>query len=224
MVGDDLAQDGEAEVVVGAQDFLLVAPGLELDQGGTRITLIEVRPLRCIARDTQPRSLADLFKDIDLTGLQSRHLRAGLQGLDVLDTCVAASELLVDDGVMTPEGFLDLGHLELGDVGPIPCDPVLSGKVAAVLACRLVTAATVSSAAGVDTLSQAYGLRSGAQIESLEGAAAAAVCRRFEVPFAELRVVSNRTGDRDKGGWDLDGALARLADATARLLDAGVLP
>lgn len=153
-----------------------------------------------------------------------RHLRSGLQALNVLDLCMVASEVVADDGVLTPDGFLDLAHLHLGDIGPIPCDAELTGKVSAVVGCSLVTGATVSTGAGADSISQAYALRSGAQIESMEGGAVAAVCRRFELPFAQLRAVSNRTGDRNHGAWDLDGALAKLNEAVGRVLTAGVLP
>ncbi|KIG13914.1 Menaquinone via futalosine step 2 [Enhygromyxa salina] len=154
----------------------------------------------------------------------ARHLRRGLDAMELLDACVVVTEFIADDGVLTPSGFLDLGHLDLGDVGPIPCDPELSGKLSAVLGCPLVAGATVSTGAGVDPISQAYALRSGAQIETMEGAAVAAVCRHFEVPVAQLRIVSNRTGDRDQGGWDLDGAVARLGQVLERVLAADVLP
>ena len=153
-----------------------------------------------------------------------RHMRSGLQSLNVLDLCMVASEIVTDDGVLTPDGFLDLAHLHLGDIGPFPCDAELTGKVSAVVGCPLVTGATVSTGAGIDPISQAYALRSGAQIETMEGAAIAAVCRRFEVPHAQLRVVSNRTGDRNLGAWDLEGAIAKLDEAIGRVLSAAVLP
>jgi futalosine hydrolase len=153
-----------------------------------------------------------------------RHLRAGLAALRVRDLCVVASETIADDGVWTPDGFLDLAQLRLGEIGPVACDAALSGKLAAVLGCPLVAGATVSTGAGTESISQAYATRSGAQVETMEGAAVVAVCRAFAVPFAQLRVVSNLTGDRHRGGWDLDGALARLGEAVHLVLAAGVLP
>lgn len=153
-----------------------------------------------------------------------RHLRGGLEILELLDTCVVVTEFMADDGVLTPSGFLDLGHLELGEVGPISLDPGLSGKLSAELGCPLVSGATVSTGAGSDAISQAYAQRSGAQIETMEGAAVAAVCRNFGVPVAQLRVVSNRTGDRDQSGWDLDGAVGRLGAALEQVIAADLLP
>ena len=58
----------------------------------------------------------------------------------------------------------------------------------------------------------------------MEGAAVAAVCKRFEVPLAQLRAVSNRTGDRERGLWDLDRAVANLGAGISKLVEAQVLP
>ena len=153
-----------------------------------------------------------------------RHLRSGLSALNVGDLCMVTSEVIVDAGVLTPDGFLDLAHLHLGEIGPFPADAELTGKLAALFECPLVSGATVSTGAGADPLSQAYALRSGAQVETMEGAAVAMVCRHFGVPFAQLRAVSNRTGDRSDAVWDLDGSLARLGAAVEKLLAVGVLP
>jgi futalosine hydrolase len=153
----------------------------------------------------------------------ARHLRAGLAELHVLDACVVASEIVVDDGVWTPEGFLDLVQLGFAEAGPFVANVARSEALASVLGCPLVAGATVSTGAGTEALSQAYASRSGAQVESMEGGAVAAVCRRFDVAHVQLRVVSNRTGDRAQSGWDLGGAVARLESAIERVLAAGVL-
>lgn len=153
----------------------------------------------------------------------ARHLRSGLEALSVLDTCVVASETMVDEGVQTPTGFLDLAQLGLAEPGPIVADVERSGAIASLLGCPQVAGATVSTGAGTEALSQGYAARSGAQVESMEGGAVAAVCRRFGVAHVQLRVVSNRTGDRGLAGWDLDGAIERLTIAVERVLAAGVM-
>jgi futalosine hydrolase len=153
----------------------------------------------------------------------ARHLRAGLEELSVLDTCVVASETMPDEGVLTPAGFVELAQLGLAEAGPLVADVERSRVIASVLGCPLVAGATVSTGAGIESVSQAYAARSGAQVESMEGGAVAAVCRRFGVAHVQLRVVSNRTGDRDLAGWDLDGAIERLTSAVERVLAAGVM-
>jgi futalosine hydrolase len=55
-------------------------------------------------------------------------------------------------------------------------------------------------------------------IESMEGAAALLVGARLGVPVAELRVVSNIVGERDRDRWDIRGALRVASDALGRTL------
>ncbi len=147
----------------------------------------------------------------------SRHLRGGLTGLGLLDVCVVTREWLADEGVEMPGGFRDLAELGLGEIGPWPADPELSDRLATRLDCPRVVGATVSTVSSVDRLSLAYAQRTGAQVETMEGAALAAVCRRFGVRFAELRVISNFTGDRERSGWDLERSLAKLAEVMNRV-------
>jgi nucleoside phosphorylase len=66
--------------------------------------------------------------------------------------------------------------------------------------------------------------RTGALVESMEGAAIAAMALRYGVPMLELRAVSNLTQDRDLRQWDLEGAIAAAARAATALVAAGVLP
>lgn len=138
------------------------------------------------------------------------HLRAGLEPLEMLEACVVEVDGYADEGVMTPEGFRDLGAMQLGAVGPWSADAGASAKLAEALKCRRVRGATVSTGAGVDGLSIAHALRTGAQVESMEGAALAWVCAELGVPMVQVRVISNRTGARTEHSWDLRGALVRL--------------
>ena len=153
-----------------------------------------------------------------------RHLRSGLRELEVGSLVLVGGELAGDEGVLTPDGFMDLGKLELSESPSLDSDAELSAKLAAVLECPTVKGATVSTGAGVDALSQAHALRTGAQVETMEGAAVAAVCKRFELPLVQLRAVSNRTGDRERGMWDLEGASAKLVAGIVRVLEAKILP
>ena len=48
------------------------------------------------------------------------------------------------------------------------------------------------------------------ELESMEGAAFHYICLQESLPFAQIRSVSNRVGQRDKAHWDLDGAIYNL--------------
>jgi futalosine hydrolase len=138
--------------------------------------------------------------------------------LAVGDLCVVGEDVLADEGVASADGFADLARMGLGEIGPFAADPERTKAVAQALGCPMVRGATVSTCSGTDAISQAMALRTGAAVETMEGAALALACRAAAVPMVQLRAISNRTGDRARGGWDLPRAVAALHAAVRRLL------
>jgi futalosine hydrolase len=141
--------------------------------------------------------------------------------LDVGDLCVVGEDALADEGVDLGGEFRGLAAMGLGDTGPFPADPTRTREVAALLGAPVVAGATVSGCNGHDALSRALAGRSGARVETMEGAAVLQVCQHLGVPAVQLRCVSNRTGARDAAGWDLRGAVERLHAAVRTLARAG---
>lgn len=81
---------------------------------------------------------------------------------------------------------------------------------------ELLTVWTVTSTAQTTgRLRAAYPAAVG---EAMEGFGVAWAARAAGVPFLEVRTVSNEIGPRDRAAWDLPGALARLADVAAAVL------
>jgi futalosine hydrolase len=150
-----------------------------------------------------------------------RAIAGGLAPLAVGDRCLVGTEVLGDEGVRHPDGFTDLAALGLGAIGPWAADEALLALAGAVLRAPVVAAATVSTCAGTDALAADVSARTGAAIETMEGAAIASVCAAFGVPWIQVRVVSNMTGDRDRAGWDLARALDELGRAIGELFAAG---
>lgn len=128
--------------------------------------------------------------------------------------------ILADDGLGTPAGFAsqsEIGfptHERLGE--RFAADPALVSVLSGVVD-RIGPCATVSTCSGTEALAQEVAARTGALAEDMESASVGLVAARLGVPFASLRVVSNRTGDREHQGWDLDAALSRLADLASVL-------
>ncbi|HLQ39225.1 MAG TPA: futalosine hydrolase, partial [Planctomycetota bacterium] len=137
--------------------------------------------------------------------------------LGVGDLCFVGDDGFGDEGVATPDGFLDLAALRLGAVGPFPADADRTAIAASRLGVPIVRGTTVSTCSGTDAQSAALAARSGAEIETMEGAAVACVCARLHVPLVQLRCVSNLTGDRARGEFELSGAAAKLQTAVRRL-------
>ena len=144
-------------------------------------------------------------------------------GPELGHACWVTEDWLADEGVQAPSGFLSLEDLRLGTRGPFTAAAALTDALERLLGETLprVLGATVSTCSGTDALSAALQAACpGVAVESMEGAAVGAVCAALGIPWTQLRVVSNRTGDRDRGGWDLPGALARLHALVGRLLPA----
>lgn len=146
---------------------------------------------------------------------------AHVGGPAIGDLCVVTEDWLADEGVEIDGGFLPLEALGLGTRGPYQTDPSLTAWIEERVggAIRRVVGATVSVCSGTDA--RAASLRAacpGIEVETMEGAAVGAVCSALGIPWAQLRVISNRTGDRERGGWDLEAALARLHDVMARVV------
>ena len=59
----------------------------------------------------------------------------------------------------------------------------------------------------------------GVDIENMEGAAVALVCKNYGVRFMELRSVSNLSGDTNKANWDIKGALKLLVKGFGELVE-----
>lgn len=142
-------------------------------------------------------------------------------GPAVGEACLVTTDRLADEGVQAPDGFLSLGALGLGSDAPFEADAALTRALEARVGPGLprVAAATVSTCSGTDERQDTLLARHpGVAAETMEGAAVAAVCAALAIPWAQLRVISNRTGDREAAGWDLEAALAALHGLLSRLL------
>jgi futalosine hydrolase len=157
-------------------------------------------------------------------------LNAGIAGslpdgsafaLQPRDTIVATNCVFADEGIVTPAGYQTVASMGFpinptGD-DTFACDPrvVEAFRPVVTLAGEI---ATVSTCSGTDALARAVALRTRAAAESMEGAACALVCHRAGIAFAEVRAISNFTGDRAKQAWDIRGALDSLERLFARML------
>lgn len=56
-------------------------------------------------------------------------------------------------------------------------------------------------------------------IETMEGAALHFVCKQMNVPFLQIRAISNYVGERDKTKWQMKLAIDNLNDVLLKLID-----
>ena len=144
---------------------------------------------------------------------------------------LADADLELDLGIAGAEGWADFEALRVPllptpDGGPaadraVPTDARWTGLLAELSGLPRGRFATLDAVTADVERGAAMQQRFDVSIESMEGAAAAAVAARLGVPFAELRAVSNIVGERDRALWDLRGAI-RAANAAAAAALTGV--
>lgn len=154
-------------------------------------------------------------------------------GLAPGDVALASAAIYGDEGVEAPDGWLstqEIGIALLERSGTrifneIALDPDRVERAGAALqaagiAARVGPFVTVSTCSGTAARGEALARRFGALCEGMEGAALAHVAALYEVPFLELRAVSNSVEDRDLSRWRL-GEAAEAAQRAVRVVAAG---
>jgi futalosine hydrolase len=144
-------------------------------------------------------------------GIGGAYPMAFERGLGVGSVVCAESECYADLGAGSPGGFLDMEALGFPVIaGPAPVYNVLPMQVfPAPLRAKF---ATVNSCSGQDTVAMQIEERTGAAVESMEGAAVAHVAKLYGIPCGEIRGISNRAGDRNRESWRIREAAAAAQD------------
>jgi futalosine hydrolase len=216
---------------VAIDDFLLVhaaavearalqdVPTLSLGVGKTAAAVSLYGALRA-----RPATRAVLL--FGVAGAFPERHRDGASPVRPGDVCVVGEDRFGDEGVETPQGFEPIrlaamyatarGEV-LGDPGLFPAHRRMATEAARRLGVPVLRGVTVSTCSGTDARSRELRARSGADVESMEGAAVAYVCQKAELPLLHLRAISNWTGDRGDGQWNLGEAVDALGRAVRRL-------
>lgn len=145
-------------------------------------------------------------------------LQAGLggsldDGLPLGRVVAIQSEAIGDEGVMEEGTFASLHSLGWKNEGPIwkgeklqnPCLPSLP-----ISHLPLVHGVTVNEISTAPDRIRYYRTSLEASVESMEGAALHYVALNENVPFLQLRSLSNKIGERDKKNWAVQEAVSQL--------------
>jgi futalosine hydrolase len=129
---------------------------------------------------------------------------------------IGARSIAADLGAESSEGFLPIEELGFGR-SRIDADPTLFKGLTAALpgavAGDVLTLATVTGTAGTARrLAERF---PAAVAEAMEGFGVAVAAG--DLPFAELRAISNPVGPRDRAAWRLKEAFAALSTASGAL-------
>ena len=147
-------------------------------------------------------------------------------GLPIRTVVLATEEIYGDVGVVTPEGWrpadeigIPLVHGDPPHFNCFPLDSRLVSTAAEICGAPCGPFVTVSQCSGVQAIGDALHARFNALCESMEGAAAAHICTLYDVPFLEIRGISNLVEDRDPTRWDIPGASDAAQSALIKIIN-----
>jgi futalosine hydrolase len=163
------------------------------------------------------------------TGIAGAYVNANVPVGSVL---LADTEIYGDAGVLTLDGWRPMEEIGIPLVEAtsshparfnyFPLDAALVARAASAadgLISRTGKFLTLSQVTGVRAVGDALYERFGALCESMEGAAAAQVCAMHDVPFLEIRGVSNLVEDRDRAKWRIREAADAAQRAVLKILE-----
>ena len=157
----------------------------------------------------------DLLLNIGIAGSFSQIISIG-------DTIVVESELFADWGVHTPNGFRTVfeenivkNTLPFID-GELKCKHI--NPYIDLQKYKRVKGITVNAASGEREQIKLLRGKFNPDIESMEGAAFFYVCIMENIPFIEIRSISNMVEERDKSRWDIPLAINNLSKSLKSFL------
>ncbi len=156
-------------------------------------------------------------------------------GARIGDLALASEEIAGDEGVLTTEGFQGAKFIGIPLVqtgltqyhNHFPADKHLLDNARNTLPSSLPPGnihtgkfVTLSTCTGTRSRALELEARYGALCENMEGSAAAQVAMLHDVPWLEVRGISNIVEDRDLKKWDIPRAAAAVQKAVHHILEA----
>jgi futalosine hydrolase len=165
-------------------------------------------------------------------GIGGAYVQSGAQ---IGELALANEEVAGDEGVLTPEGFRDTEYIGIplirsgssvfynffsapGYLVEDVYQSLLLFQKSGGARTHLGRFVTLSTCTGTAARARELEERHHGVCENMEGAAAAQVASLHNVPWLELRGISNLVGDRDLGLWDIQGAAETAQRAVIHLL------
>ncbi|MFA5713555.1 MAG: futalosine hydrolase [Bacteroidales bacterium] len=212
----------EEELIVARQGYeqLTVNERERLDISwlltGIGTTSTSYRLTKAIAQSPHPLNLAI---NVGIAGSFSPQLPLG-------SVSRVAVEYFGDLGFETFQGFQTLFDYKILDANthPFRDGKLIAPKLSNEIEKRMApygnsVGVTVQTVSGIPERKELLIEEFNPQIESMEGAAFFYVSTLEEIPFIELRSVSNEVGERDRSKWNIPLALENLREAIRTLLE-----
>lgn len=137
-------------------------------------------------------------------------------------------EMLADMGVYETSGYRDIFEMGLTEKNSAPFEQgaivnhhenLIEG-----LSLPVVSAVSVNEISTSTEKIKLFSEKYKADIESMEGAALHYVCTLQQIPFVQIRGISNLVGERDKSKWKIPESLHAATNACINLINKIQLP
>lgn len=208
-------------------------------------TVLEIKPFIQHLHNTSKLDYIDLQIDFLVTGVGSvnityslmKHLQVkkpdvvimvGIAGafspkLKLGSVVAVKQEIMADLGVMEKDGYKDVFDLKLLPANQFPFKQKKLINPFTVLMERtrlpLVNSITVNQITATKKTAELYQTKYKAGIENMEGAALHLVCMKENIPFVQIRSISNYVGERNKKKWMLKESVEALNKELIRFVE-----
>lgn len=138
------------------------------------------------------------------------------RGIKVGEVVMVQNELFAELGAEDDAAFIKFSEMNLPGPYAFKNAKVLSGAYYASL--KKVKAATVNKVHGNEENISAFIKLHSTEIESMEGASIAMVCEAEQIPYVQIRSISNYVTKRNRDAWDIPTAVKNLNEGLRKLI------
>ncbi len=154
-------------------------------------------------------------------------IQAGLAGafttkFELGETVLVRQDTFGDLGIEEKELFTPIFETDLFNKNEFPFENgwlVNKNNILQQSTLAVVKAVTINKVTDKGSVKQQLIDSFNADIETMEGAALHYVCLQQNIPFIQLRAISNYVGERDKTKWKIDIAITNLNNELQKLLN-----
>ena len=145
-------------------------------------------------------------------------IQAGIAGVFtnnyVAASCVAVErDVFADIGVRENNKFINIFDMGFAGENDHPYKKgwiINNNRFLQCSPLEKVSAITVNTVTDDESINEINQQKYNATVESMEGAALHYLCAMENIPYLQLRGISNRVGDRDKSRWQIKEAILQL--------------
>jgi futalosine hydrolase len=213
-------------------------------EGKYEICTMQILLIAATAPEIEPFTIDNTVSDVLISGvgvpstmyhLQKRIqqlqydliIQAGIGGsfnsnIKLGQTVMVKQDCFADLGIEEKENYTPIFETQLVDKNEFPFSNgwlINTTTYIKTATLPLVKAITVNKVSDSDLQNQQFKKQFNADIESMEGAALHYICLQENIPFIQVRAISNYVGERDKTKWKMREAIENLNSELTTLIN-----